>query len=92
MSLYGNFWCDSVQAPLILIATLSCACQCQHFRQIGPRRGRCRRLERLLQPEVIDHQLRVSGFAPQLPGLFEAPPAQQVDRQRMPRPRRPGPG
>ena len=59
--------------------------QSQQLRQIGPRLRGGRRRVRLLQTEVIDHQLRMRVSRSQLPGLLQPPRAHQVDRQRMPR-------
>ncbi len=59
--------------------------QRQHVRQIGPRLRRRRRLERLLQPEMVDHHHRARIAGDQSLELVEPAPAEQVDRQRMPR-------
>ena len=59
--------------------------QRQHLWQVGEGlRGR-RRLERLLQPEVVDHELRVGIARGQLAGLIQPTPGQEIDRQRVAR-------
>ena len=54
--------------------------QRQQFRQINPGVGRGRRLERLDQPEMVDHQPRVGVARCQLSDLLKASRAGHVDR------------
>ena len=55
--------------------------QGQQQRQLGPRLGRRRRHERLLQAEMIDHQGRVGIANGELSNLLQAPAAHQVDHE-----------
>ena len=73
ISLYGNGWCDRVQAPLILIAMLGCAAKASTFGNSAKGCGGAGGSRRLLQTEMIDHQLGVEVSRRQLPGLLQAP-------------------
>ena len=58
----------------------------QDIWQIGEGLRRRRRLERLLQAEMVDHDRRIGIAGRHRPGLLQAAPAQDVHRQPMPRP------
>ena len=66
---------------MILIATLGWAASASTFGRSAKGCARRRRLERLLQPEVVDHQLRVGIARGQLAGLLQPPPGEEIDRQ-----------
>jgi hypothetical protein len=73
-----------VQAPVILIATFGSAPSARR-RQVGPGLRRRRRLERLLQAEMVDHDGCARVARRQLSRLRQAAPAQKVHRQPVPR-------
>ena len=60
---------------------LSCAARASSLGSSANGAAGRRRLERLLQPEVVDHQHGVGIAGRQQSGLLQTPPAQQIDRQ-----------
>src|SRR5215831_15619747 len=86
ISLYGNGSCDNVPAPLILIAMLSCAASANTFGRSAQGCGGGGGSNGCCSPRwSITNCLCVGISRGVLAGLLEALPAQEVDRQGVPR-------
>lgn len=70
MSRYGNGSCASLQAPVILMATLGYAASASTFGNSAQGGAGAGGLERLLQSQVIDDEPRVRIAGRQLSRLF----------------------
>ena len=81
MSLYGNFSCDSVQAPLIFMLTFGMAGKAQHPWKISPWLRQWRGWNGCCSPRWSMTSM-VLGFLGRQPRcLFEASPGHEVSGQ-----------